>query len=162
GTDRELFWGSNGEADARRIQSLKLPEIIENLLISNRTAENYKKLAVDTLQGYVTAYMTRLIVNILTFLITWILVMAAVWVAGRLLNQIAELPGIRVLNRILGVMLGAVQGLIWVWMAFLLITIAANTEAGEAMLEMISENAFLRMLYNQNIILNVIQNIMNW
>ncbi|MDO4523599.1 MAG: CvpA family protein [Eubacteriales bacterium] len=146
-------------AENQLIRGLPLPKMLQNLLINNNTAQTYRDLAVNNLQQYVAKFMSNLIMSVLAFIITWILTVIALRIIILLLNQIAELPGIHGVNHLLGTAVGFIQGLVIVWLAFLIITIFGNTEAGQQILKMISENRFLRMLYESNILLDFLQNI---
>lgn len=140
------------------IESLKLPQALQNLLKENNTPEYYRQIAAKSFSEYVPKYMASLILNIFSFIATWILVISFIWLAVMTLDAIAGLPVIRGLNQLLGLVLGFFQGLIIVWIAFLIITIFSNSDIGKQLMEMITESPVLSEIYDTNILLDFLQN----
>ena len=77
------------------------------------------------------------------------------------LDVIANLPVIHGINQMLGLLLGAVQALAIVWIAFLVITIFSGTAIGKLLMEMIEKSILLGKLYDMNVFLNFLQNTSN-
>lgn len=140
------------------IETLPIPTVLKNMLEENNTQEKYKELAVSSFNEYVPKFMTELFVNIISFIITWVVVIAAVWIAVRALDIVASLPLIRGINQILGIGLGVVQATIIVWIGMLVLTIFSNSDVGKQLMTMISESEFLTALYQSNLILDFLQN----
>ena len=55
------------------IDGLNLPKVLQKSLTDNNTAEVYKELAVDSFGDYVSGYLARLIVNGMSYLVSYIL-----------------------------------------------------------------------------------------
>lgn len=72
---------------------------------------------------------------------------------GRSLRIVDHIPVLRGINRTLGIFVGALQGLILVWLFFLLIALFAATEDGQVLIAQIDDNFILRYLYYNNILL---------
>ena len=115
--------------------------------------------AAKSISDFVPKYMASLILNILSFVITFVLVMSFIWLAATTLNIIASLPVLSGINRILGLALGFLQGLIIVWISFLIITIFSNSDIGKQLMEMIVESPILNGLYESNLLLDFLQNM---
>lgn len=142
------------------IDGLPIPQALKNLLVENNTPQFYAQLAANTFAEYVPRYLANLTLAIVSFVVTWILVIAVTFLAVRALDLVAELPGIHGLNRVLGLMLGFLQGLIIVWVLFLLITLFIDTQAGKQLMAMIAESPFLDTLYKENILLDFLTNLL--
>ena len=84
------------------IDGLNLPKVLQKSLKDNNTAEVYKELAVDSFGDYVSGYLARLIVNGMSYLISYILANLVIRLIGCVLNAIAELPLINGANRLTG------------------------------------------------------------
>ena len=119
------------------IEELPLPSVLKNLLIRNNTEKIYKDLAVNSFNDYVPKFMANLIMNIISFVVTWLIVASFIWLAVMTLDVIANLPIIHGVNQMLGLVLGAGQALVIVWIAFLAITVFASTAIGKQLMEMI-------------------------
>ena len=79
----------------------------------------------------------------------WILAGVSYFVALlRIINRIPVLKGV---NRILGIFAGAFQGLIIVWLLFLLLTLFAGTEQGQQCIAQIDQSNILSYLYYNNV-----------
>ena len=74
------------------IDGLNLPKVLQKSLTDNNTAEVYKELAVDSFGDYVSGYLARLIVNGMSYLVSYILANLVIRLIGCVLNAIAELP----------------------------------------------------------------------
>ena len=139
------------------IEKLPLPSVLKNLLIRNNTEKIYKDLAVNSFNDYVPKFMANLIMNIISFVVTWLIVASFIWLAVMTLDVIANLPIIHGINQMLGLVLGAGQALVIVWIAFLAITVFASTAIGKQLMEMIEKNVLLNQLYNGNVFLKLLQ-----
>ena len=139
------------------IEELPLPSVLKNLLIRNNTEKIYKDLAVNSFNDYVPKFMANLIMNIISFVVTWLIVASFIWLAVMTLDVIANLPIIHGINQMLGLVLGAGQALVIVWIAFLVITVFASTAIGKQLMEMIEKNVLLNQLYNGNVFLKLLQ-----
>ena len=142
----------------RAIEELPIPDMLQNLLIQNNTEKIYRELAVNSFNDYVPKFMANLIMNIISFVLTWVIVASFIWLAVMTLDVIANLPVIHGINQILGLGLGAVQALALVWIAFLVITIFSGTAIGKLLMEMIEKSFLLGKLYDGNVFLNFLQN----
>ncbi len=139
------------------IEELPLPSVLKNLLIRNNTEKIYKDLAVNSFNDYVPKFMANLIMNIISFVVTWLIVASFIWLAVMTLDVIANLPIIHGVNQMLGLVLGAGQALVIVWIVFLAITVFASTAIGKQLMEMIEKNVLLNQLYNGNVFLKLLQ-----
>lgn len=139
------------------IEELPIPDMLKNLLINNNTEKTYKELAVNSFHDYVPKFMANLIMNIISFVLTWIIVASFIWLAVMTLDVIANLPVIHGVNQMLGLLLGVGQALVIVWIIFLAITIFSNTAIGKQLLQMIEESRLLNYIYGGNIFLRVLQ-----
>lgn len=147
------------EQQEQIIDTLPVPGLLKNMLKSNNTTKTYQELAVKSFNEYVPKFMASLIMNIISFVLTWILVASFIWLAVMTLDGIANLPIIHGVNQLLGLALGFVQGLVIVWIVFLAITVFSNTQVGADLLKMISESPVLRGLYDANIFLQFLQGL---
>ena len=80
-----------------------------------------------------------------------------IWLAVMTLDVIANLPIIHGVNQMLGLVLGAGQALVIVWIIFLAITVIASTAIGKQLMEMIEKSILLSQIYNGNVFLKLLQ-----
>ncbi|MDE6956766.1 MAG: CvpA family protein [Lachnospiraceae bacterium] len=144
------------EQQIAAIESANMPEVFREALISNNNQEVYDQLEVDTFGEYIGAYLAKIIIDMISFLLTFIIVTILVRVVVFALSIIADLPVLNGLNRIAGAGCGVIIGLIFIWIAFLVITLLYNFEFGKQCMEMIEDSKILNFLYENNIIMKTL------
>lgn len=141
------------------IEGLELPELLQKGLESNNTAEVYTYLAVDSFGEYISEALARMIVNGLSFFVSYLLASVILRLATWVLNLLAGLPVLKSANKLAGGLVGAVKGVLFVWIAFLVMTILCSTSIGKEALALIEKDAFLNVLYEYDIFVNVFMSI---
>ena len=162
---REMLKGGEGQENSgleqkKFIEGLGLPEALEKQLLGGSDSGSSVDRAVEGVSDYLAEYMAGLILNILTFVVTLALVNLVLRMTVLTLDNLAKLPVLNSINKAFGMVLGAAQGLLVVWVAFLVITAFGNTDAGRKLLEMIHESPILDFLYNINIFLKIMLRMM--
>lgn len=158
--DQENDTGSMGRSEQNSlIEGLELPDLLKNSLLDNNRAEVYQYLAVDSFTGYVTGYLATVVVNGLSFLLSFLLSTLLIRMVTYALDIIAHLPVIRGVNKLTGALVGAAKGVIFIWVAFLVLTVLCNTEIGKNALYMIQQDHFLNILYEQDIFVKIFMSI---
>lgn len=147
---------------AKLIEELQLPAVIQNMLESNNNKTGYEKLAVQSFEEYIPSYMATLILNIISFVATFLLVVSFLWITVMTLDVIANLPIIHGINQVLGLVLGLVQGLVFVWIAFLIITVFSSIDLGRDLMLMIHNSKILSFIYDNNIFLKLLTDAMSY
>ena len=141
------------------IEGLELPELLQKGLESNNTAEVYTYLAVDSFGEYISEALARMIVNGLSFFVSYLLATVILRLGTWVLNLLAGLPVLKSANKLAGGLVGAVKGVLFVWIAFLVMTILCSTSIGKEALALIEKDAFLNVLYEYDIFVNVFMSI---
>lgn len=142
------------------IEELPLPQTVKDEMIENNNNEIYSQLAIASFGEYVSGFIASGIMNGITFVIAFIVAILLMQMILFAIDILTELPVVGFANRLGGFLLGSLQGIIWVWIIFLVITMLCNTVVGKYMIETIKEDTVLAVLYNNNIIVQKIMNIM--
>lgn len=138
--------------DNEMIEELPLPKSIKESLIENKAKTE------ANIKAYIVSHVTDIAINALAFAITFILSFIVLWVISIALNIISKLPILNQLNKITGLAVGGLQGVVVVWILFIVITIFSGTELGGTAYEQINSNAILGFLYDKNLFLNIVLN----
>lgn len=138
----------------RLINKSPLPGFMKEKLQENNNSAIYEELHVKTFPEYVAAYLSRMGIRLVSFLITFIIAVIIVKALFVAVNIIGELPVIGFFNHLAGGVLGVVIAVITVWIIFLIITVAYNTKAGHACFDMISHSQLLTFMYRHNPLLS--------
>ena len=132
------------------IKKADIPDIYKKLLNENNNSEIYRQLGVETFAQYVGSYLAKLLINIVSFLCTFLLVTIVFRAIVFALDIVAELPGIGAVNHLVGGLMGILGALVIVWLLYLILTLFFTTAVGKLLFEMIQDNAFLKVLYEYN------------
>ena len=138
------------------IEAMPLPDNVKEMLLENNNYEAYGLLKVSGFYEYVGAYLAKMIINALAYLIAFIMVWTLLKAALAALNIITMLPVLHGINKVAGGILGAAEGVVLVWLLFLLAAIFCDGSFGQWFFEMISESRLLTFLYSKNIIMEVV------
>lgn len=141
------------------IEAMPLPDNVKELLLENNNYEVYDLLEVGGFYDYVGAYVTKMIINALSYLITFITVWAVMKMILTALNIIASLPVLRGINKLAGGVLGAAEGVVIVWVIFLAATVFCSGSLGQQIFAMIQESDLLTYLYTHNILMEVVMGL---
>lgn len=144
------------EEQSTQIEKLSLPQSIKNSLMENNTVENYKALAIHSFKEYVSNYLTGIVINALSFIIAFLVILIILWIIFIALNLISKLPLLNQVNKTAGLLAGLIHGLILVWLFFILLTVFQSTGFGQKAMEMVSESEILSIIYNNNFLLRFI------
>lgn len=140
----------------KMIQNLPIPSFMKEMMINYNNGEGYKKLQVSDFGGYVIHFFANIILNIVAFVITLLVVHLVLWTAITALNIFARLPILHFINHLGGLAVGLLQGLLAVWVIFLLISMFSATEVGMNLMNMVEESAILKPIYDSNMFLKIV------
>ena len=138
---------------------MTLPGFVKSSIEENNTSEVYQYLAVNTFTEYVSEYLAQSVVNGIAFVVSFLLATILIRVITYALDLISKLPLINGVNKIAGAVLGIVKAVLFVWIAFLILTILCNTEVGKAGLELIERDPLLSFLYDADIFVRIFMSI---
>ena len=140
-------------------ENMELPDLLKNALVENNTAETYRSLAVSTFTEYISDSLAVMAVNGISFLISFVLSAAVIKLLGFILNVLTKLPVINGINKIAGAAVGGIKCIIFIWIAFLVLTLLCNTTLGQQGMALIQQDAFLNFLYSQNVFVKVFMSV---
>lgn len=141
------------------IRELPFPSFVKEELIENNTPEVYRYLVADTFSEYLAGYLARMLTNGIGFLISYLMATVLIRIVVNALDLIARLPVLRGINRFAGIFIGALRGILFIWIAFLVITVCWNTFWGQECIKMIEANRLLGILYEKNPFLDIFMSI---
>lgn len=141
------------------IDELKVPDIMKENLQKNNNEKTYAELSADTLTEYVSGYLARTVINGLSYVLSYILSAILIRLIVCVLNLVAGLPVLRTANKLTGGAVGFLKGLVFVWIAFLILTVLCSTETGKTALELIEKDSLLSILYQYDPLVRIFAKI---
>ena len=143
------------DAQVAAIEGADIPEIFKSLLLTNNNEDIYEKLGADTFVQYIAKAAAKPIINILAFILTFIIITIILRAVIFALDIIANLPVLGLINRLAGGILGAGGALIIVWVLFMFVTFLYTTSFGKEAYTAIQNNGILRVIYEFNPIMKL-------
>ena len=96
-------------------------------------------------------FIVQGIAFVTVLILSWILV----HVISALLGIVSHIPILKGVNRFTGMLAGLMQGLLIVWIAFYIVALCSAGETGRVIVSYINQSAFLKELYENNILLSL-------
>ena len=137
------------------IEKSVLPKVFKDLLLSNNNSEVYAKLGATNFGEYICKYFSHLFIGICSFFLTFLVATLVIRAIIFALDIITTLPGLGLLNRLAGMVLGGGVALIVVDVIFVAVTLLYMSTFGSMMLDMIAQSEILTFLYDNNIVMNL-------
>lgn len=109
--------------------------------------------AQETIQEYVIEELTDTIIKALTFLVLTLIIYIIVRIIIGVLDVFSKLPIINGINKWAGAVVGLVQGLLFIWIASLILTAFSDKEWAQEVFRQINDNGFLSFIYNNNMVI---------
>lgn len=146
------------------IEELELPKQLKEALLENNNNEVYRVLGVETFSRYVARYLANSIINIVGFLVLFVIVFTGIKILTVWLDLVARLPVLSGINKIAGAILGGIEGLLYLWVACLFVTAFSATAFGKMLIQQIESSFWLAFLYEHNLlggfVMAVVKNIL--
>ena len=142
------------------ISSLNLPEFVKFFLIENNNPDTYGLLSASGLGDYIALFLSNMLVNIIAMLLSFIVIYAGLKLIGKLLDVVARLPVISAFNRLGGLVIGFLQGVLALWIAFTVITLFLSRPYFAEFLKLVEMSDMAAVLYENNFILHMAMRIM--
>lgn len=147
------------------VDGLNLPDSIKDTIkdsLADTIAEKEEEAAafvgdkLNVLESYICERLTNIILNALGFFATFIVAAAGLALLCFVLGLLSKLPVLHQINTLAGVVMGAAEGLVILWIVFIVITMLGSTAFGQNCMAMISESKILSFLYDSNILSKIL------
>lgn len=147
---------ADSSLQTKLIERLPLPQAFREQLLDNNNSEGYQKLGVTTFPDYVVNFSATVILNVVSFIVAFLLVQIALRLVIAALDILSQAPVLSLLNRVAGLLLGLLQMLFLLWIFFMAISAASATEAGLYLMSMVQESSLLSYLYDSNLFMRIV------
>lgn len=157
----ELQFSDVGKEATRGIQvavisELPLPETLKSKILDNNNSEMYDALNVSSVYDYIAKSIAVVILNAAVFLMLIFICRIFFFFLGKSIGNIAKLPILRSIDKIGGGVLGAMKGLIFIWVFFLILSITSTFAWSQNIIVQINESVLLKLLYDNNVLLDIV------
>lgn len=124
---------------------------IENL--AGTDSEVYKILILSGFGEEADAYVRMFVARLLAMAVTYIVVKVILRTVLLSLELLVKVPGLSLVNRLLGAGVGLAQQMLTLWVLFLVLLIFEGTGWGEVATQWIRQSVLLEYLYENNLLL---------
>lgn len=146
----KIFGDIPKDQQIKDIEDSTMPEFLKEMLLENNNTAIYEELGVDSFPQYIASYISRMFLNVVSFLVTFILAFVIVKALMAAVDILGELPVLGAFNYVGGAALGALGAVLFVWVMFLAIAILYSTPIGDVCFSMIDSSVILTILYESN------------
>ena len=141
------------------ISKLKLPKFISEYMQDEVNESNPVSVVTKNFASLLAQTLTVVILNIFVFIILFIIISILLKILIGILDIITKLPVLNFFNKTLGMLLGLLLGIIIIWLLCLVLLAINQTSFGKEIMEAVQANKFLRFLYDQNLLMKYLINL---
>lgn len=141
------------------IEAMPLPEFLKEALLENNNPVIYQLLDVDSLKEYIAGFLANVCLNILSVVLTFLLIYIAVTIVLNALHLFSKLPVLSFFNHFMGFLIGGVKGVFFVWLGFAVLTFFQCRAAFAELFGAMDATFIAKILYENNVLQNLILTI---
>jgi len=134
------------------LDNLNLPDAVVDFLDRIIEENNWESVGAASFADVMAEELTTVVLSVIVFIIVFIVITIICRILIGLLNILSRLPIISTFNRTLGVLLALSEAMIIIWILCLVLVILSGTGIGDEILNAVKENAFLNLIYSNNLI----------
>lgn len=142
--------------EVQAVMDIQLPTTLQEKILQNNTLDMYELLGVSNFYEYVGRYIANWIVKLATF----VAVMIAVFIFMKMfvfsLLVITKVPLINGVNRLGGLVIGALTAILILWLVFIVADLMHQMQWSINFLADVRSIKFFEILYKNNPIMNVL------
>ena len=151
--------GGNTQMQGQMIQQMHLPDFLQNALIENNNPVVYGMLKVNKLEDYITGFFANIGINIICIILMFIISYIGAKLFLGALNLVFKLPVLSFFNRISGLVVGTLQGVVILWVVGIALTLFCYSPKAGVMFELLKASKIASVLYENNLLLLLIVKI---
>lgn len=139
------------DSDAvREISGLKLPGNMIESLADNYTPQVLERLNVTGVGDYIGDAISVMSVNALVYIVMFVVISIALNAIVTLLDLVSRLPVLNQMNRIGGIGLGLMIGVVCVWLGSVGLSFIISIQSTTMLSEMIEKSILMKIFYYNN------------
>ncbi len=139
-------------------ETLPLPQSIKTSMFEHNNPEVYKILEADSITAYISGYVTNIVINTLSAVLLFAIISITLRYITRTMKIVKRIPVLREFNALGGAVVGLAQGILFIWMIFVVMTLCF-VQGSEAIFAELSKSTIALALYNSNILLHFVLNV---
>lgn len=146
------------ETLSNSLDNLNLPRSITDSIEKNLNSKNIEQ-GTDGFYDYISESLTYLCMRACVTVVIMIILLCILRVLAVALDIFAKLPVINEVNKIIGIIIGTIEGILLVWVACLVLMACSGTPQGSQLMTEVSNNQILSFIFDNNIFVILLQNV---
>lgn len=134
------------------IFGMQIPEEFQSFFSEHVTDEADKLMEDMGVYEKLGDYTANFVLQRLAWILSFTIILILLSVIVHMLDLITKLPVLKSINRLGGLIIGLLEGVIVVWLLFLVIVLCQDSDIGREMMASIQQQPILKFLYDYNII----------
>lgn len=134
------------------ITKLGLPSFLQQAIIENNNPEVYKLLNVDKFGDYIAGYLANISINIISMIVAFVIISIGLKFIVKIFDLIAKLPVLNSINKLGGLAVGLLLGIVMIWIGGCIITLFYTSASFESVVEALENSVIAKYLYDNNFI----------
>lgn len=144
------------------------PDLLSYLDMPDFLKEILTNAGVDSVSGFldmegISLFLAESIADVCVFIFSGILVYFVILIAGKLLlhflDFMANLPVLSFFNQLFGAAIGGVQGLLWIWIAGIVLALQECSGSMQAVFVALEQTKIATIVYENNFLLQMLLQI---
>jgi len=136
-----------------------LPQFLKGILIANNNKVVYGLLDATDLKDYVAGYIANICINVISVVLVAVGLFILFKLIVGMLDLVTHLPVISTFNHIGGFMIGTFEGVILIWLMFMLAVFFCQSDKAAWFYTELSKSRIAEFLFEKNIFLHLVSNI---
>ena len=139
-----------GEAirDMYTINALPMPQALRDLMYNTNTPDVREVLRVGTFEDFASAFFANIVINVISMLAVFILVLLILKFIGSALHIVDKLPVVSSVNRLGGFVVGAIIGAGVVWLGLVVVMVFFSAGGNEALYGLVRGSTLASWLFD--------------
>lgn len=135
---------------------MNLPESVLEGILEKTSDATDTFLEESGIYVQIAEGLANFVIEGMTFLLVLVFAWIVVHLISRLLGIVSHIPIINGANRMLGLVVGVIYGVLLIWLVFYIVALGSTGEMAQVIISYIYENEFLTFLYENNLVLTMI------
>lgn len=145
-----------GDSEALENLGIGVPAPVIDSILEKASGAAGELMEESGIYAAIAAGLADFVLEGISFLLASVTAWIVIHIISQLLGIVSHIPIIKGTNRFLGMLVGALYGLLLVWLAFYVIALGSAGEMGQVIVSYIYDNSFLTILYENNLVLTLI------
>lgn len=138
------------------LESEKLPDVVKYALAAGGNEYTGNILEGIGAYDYIGDFVANMVIHIIAFIVAFLVITIIFRVTILSLGFVNKIPVINGINKVAGGLVGLLQGLIVIWIGFLVIFLCSGTSLGKDLIAQINQSIILNFFYDNNLLLQLI------